>query len=427
MTIITRAVTWRWVLVAALAPAAACAPTDAEEEEFPTSDVSSEITGPNCASVKEGKKLTLYCPQGQTISGISFANYGTSTGTCGSFQAGSCRASNSRSVVEAACLGKNVCAIQANAATFGDPCTGTRKFLSAEAICSSGSSPPPVPPPPDVDPPPPPTGGKVLWQDKFDTAVVGKLDKARGDGIFGPTAAATGTGTYANGAIVDDGASGKLLRHTIAAGQLGPFIVSPRLTRETDHATLDYDIRFDGNFDWRWGGKMGPGLAGVLPGHGIYEPTSGNADRNIGFSTRLMWHGRGDDGSRPFQGKLGPIPAGSDSDVVTYIYARYPFEGFSGFGWHKSLGDLQRGTWHHVKMEVKLNTVGQRNGVFNVWLDGDLAYGAKDFDYRSSPNVHIQAVLYDVHRGGGTTPPSWVSSRDCYVDIKNVVVADPSL
>lgn len=275
----------------------------------------------------------------------------------------------------------------------------------------------------DVPDVPPPTG-TIIWKDNFDAAPVGALDKAEGDAALGPTVAGTSAATFANASIADDGANGRFIRHNIPAGQLGGFVTSPRLDRETDHATIDYDIRFDKDFDWRWGGKMGPGLVGVTPGTGIYKPTSGNADRNIGFSTRLMWHGRGDDGSRPFQGKLGAIPAGRANDIVTYIYARNPATGFSGFGWHTSLGELTAGSWHHVKLEVKLNTVGQADGIFRVWLDGALAFGATNFDYRNTDKVHIQAVLYDVHRGGGTTPPSWLSSRACQIDIRNIVVAD---
>jgi hypothetical protein len=276
-----------------------------------------------------------------------------------------------------------------------------------------------VVPDPDSEPPP---AGNVLWQDKFDTAINGQLTKVTGDALFGPTAAATNGATYQYGSIHIDPDGGKFLRQSIPAGELGAFIVSPVLSQPTDHAILSYDIRFDDNFDWRWGGKM-PGLVGVAPGHGIYEPTSGNANRDVGFSTRLMWHGRGDDGTRPFEGKLGPIPAGSDNDVVTYIYAKNPSAGFNGYGWHTNLGtELQRGQWHRITMEVQLNTVGASDGVYKVWIDDSLRYSATDWEYRSSADVQIEAVLYDIHRGGGTTPPSWVSTRDTHIDVRNMVV-----
>jgi hypothetical protein len=270
------------------------------------------------------------------------------------------------------------------------------------------------------------TTGIVIWQDKFDTAVTGQLTQATGDPLFAPTVAPTEDTDFINVSIIGEGpgGSGKALRHKIPANELGAFIQSPRLPQPTDHATIEYDVRFDSNFDWRWGGKVGAGFVGVTPGTGIYKPTSGNTDRDIGFSARLMWHGRGDDGTRPFQSKLGPIPAELDNDVVTYIYARYPADGFNGFGWHTSLGHFLRGTWHNVKIEVKMNTIGQQDGIFRVWIDGTLRYGATNFDWRSSPDVNIQAILWDIHRGGGLTPVSWISSRDTYIDMANVIVRD---
>ncbi|OYN76949.1 hypothetical protein CG716_20825 [Mycolicibacterium sphagni] len=282
----------------------------------------------------------------------------------------------------------------------------------------------------EADPPPgTPSSSSTIWQDQFSKAADGQLNKATGDGIFAPTVAGTTPSTYALGSIVTENPSGtgKSLRITLPAGEASRtgFIVSPRLSRETDHAALDYDVRFDENFDWRWGGKL-PGLVGVAPGHGIYEPTSGNTDRNVGWSTRLMWHGRGDDGSRPFQQTLGPIPAGHDNDLVTYVYARSPSAGFGGYGWQASLGELPGGTWHHIRYIVQLNTVGQQDGVFQVWIDGAMRFGASDFDYRDSPDVHIQAVLWDIHRGGECCQPSWLSSRESSIDIANMSVTDLS-
>lgn len=300
--------------------------------------------------------------------------------------------------------------VRASNATGNSPWSASRPTHTGGVVVDPGPGP--------VTPPP----AGVLWSDRFDSAPNGQLTKVTGDALFGPTGAPTSAGTYAHGSIHADPAGGKLLRQSIPAGGLGAFIVSPKLVRPTDHAVLSYDIRFDENFDWRWGGKI-PGLVGVAPGHSIYEPTSGNADRSVGFSTRLMWHGRGDDGTRPFQGKLGPIPAAVDNDLVTYIYARNPSAGFNGYGWHASLRSaLQRGKWHRITMEVKLNRVGAQDGVFKVWVDNTLRYSANNWSYRDRADVMIQAVLYDVHRGGGTTPPSWVSSRNTHVDIRNMTV-----
>ncbi len=267
-------------------------------------------------------------------------------------------------------------------------------------------------------------GDDIIWMDLIDIAPAGQLTKTSGDDIFAPTVASTSVSTYANGSVVDDGGNGRFLRHNIPANSLGAFIVTPRLSRETDWATLEYDIRFSADFDWQWGGKMGPGLIGVAPGHDIFEPTSCQPRTGQSFSTRLMWHGNNTNGTgsgRPFASKLPAIPAGS-SDIVTYIYANHPYEGFGNCGWHTSLGALSKGTWHTIKQETRLNTVGQNNGVFRVWIDGVLKFEATNWSFRTTNSVRIQAILWDIHRGGGL--PQWGSPLNGHIDIRNVVVRD---
>jgi hypothetical protein len=56
--------------------------------------------------------LTRSCGEGGgNMSSIAFASYGTPTGVCGSYQRGSCHASNSSAIVESMCLGKSRCVI----------------------------------------------------------------------------------------------------------------------------------------------------------------------------------------------------------------------------------------------------------------------------------------------------------------------------
>ncbi|WP_165373080.1 CAP domain-containing protein [Sorangium cellulosum] len=90
-----------------------------------------------CDTAWEGSSITLACPAGHVISAIEFASYGRPSGVCGSFRAGSCNASSSRSVVERACLGQASCTVRASDATFGsDPCRRSWKQLYAQARCT---------------------------------------------------------------------------------------------------------------------------------------------------------------------------------------------------------------------------------------------------------------------------------------------------
>ncbi|KAK1363522.1 Beta-galactosidase [Heracleum sosnowskyi] len=82
-------------------------------------------------------KVHLRCGAGQSITSIKFASFGTPTGTCGSFQQGTCHASTSYVVLEKMCIGRQRCAVPISDTVFGqDPCPNVLKKLSVEAICA---------------------------------------------------------------------------------------------------------------------------------------------------------------------------------------------------------------------------------------------------------------------------------------------------
>jgi hypothetical protein len=91
-----------------------------------------------CGTAAEDASTTLTCPDGQIIEAVTFASFGTPTGSCGSFAPSECDAASSVSSVQAACVGRNTCTITASNATFGDPCHGTTKHLDVEASCVAG-------------------------------------------------------------------------------------------------------------------------------------------------------------------------------------------------------------------------------------------------------------------------------------------------
>ncbi|XP_052183251.1 beta-galactosidase-like isoform X2 [Diospyros lotus] len=83
------------------------------------------------------QKAHLWCAPGQKISKIKFASYGLPGGTCGSFREGSCHARKSYDALERNCIGKELCSVSVAAEVFGgDPCPGSIKKLSVEAVCS---------------------------------------------------------------------------------------------------------------------------------------------------------------------------------------------------------------------------------------------------------------------------------------------------
>ncbi|XP_042491413.1 beta-galactosidase 6 isoform X2 [Macadamia integrifolia] len=85
-------------------------------------------------------RVKLECPLGKAISNISFASFGNPSGGCESENhvLGSCHSSNTKVIVEKACLGKKHCSIPRSIRSFGrDPCPGISKALLVHAECSS--------------------------------------------------------------------------------------------------------------------------------------------------------------------------------------------------------------------------------------------------------------------------------------------------
>lgn len=83
----------------------------------------SPLPSHQCGFVDENNVLELSCDDGSAITGVSFASFGTPTGTCpGSLAVGACNAATSRAIVEGLCVGKRTCSIEASDKVFGDPC-----------------------------------------------------------------------------------------------------------------------------------------------------------------------------------------------------------------------------------------------------------------------------------------------------------------
>jgi len=114
------------------------APADADVLVNTTVSGGAALSSPFCASVINLAQMEMQCPAG-VIDAITFASYGTPTGSCGSWAVNaSCNAANSTAIVESFCKGKSYCSFPADTPTFGDPCYDVVKHLVVEATCSSG-------------------------------------------------------------------------------------------------------------------------------------------------------------------------------------------------------------------------------------------------------------------------------------------------
>jgi len=95
---------------------------------------------PICGTADEDASATLSCPEGQIISAVQFASYGTPTGSCADFALGDCNSTSSQATVQSLCVGRSSCTVSADNATFGDPCNKTTKKLAVAVSCVVGEA-----------------------------------------------------------------------------------------------------------------------------------------------------------------------------------------------------------------------------------------------------------------------------------------------
>lgn len=107
----------------------------------------------SCSLANAPDQLTLSCTNGNPITSIDFASYGTPTGACppnglvstaGVFSIGQCNAPTSQAAVQAMCLGKSLCSFPTTLSMFGaDPCPGLPKSAAVVYSCGTTCAAPP--------------------------------------------------------------------------------------------------------------------------------------------------------------------------------------------------------------------------------------------------------------------------------------------
>jgi hypothetical protein len=162
-------------------------------------------------------------------------------------------------------------------------------------------------------------------------------------------------------------------------------------------AEFAYDVYFPEDFEFIGDGKLG-GLAGVTGGLTAQDISSGGDYDERSFSVRAMWK--------------------ADRGIVMYLYARraagrdFWDPAHYGFGIAERFvtedgstgGVLTPGTWHRIEHRVVLNTPGQRDGIYELRVDGHLGLALDDVEYRTEahPDLAIDHIVSTWFFGGGS-------------------------
>ena len=155
---------------------------------------------------------------------------------------------------------------------------------------------------------------------------------------------------------------------------------------EPESASFQYSIKFGPTFTGH--GKL-PGLVGTYGKGG--------------------WGGRQANGENGWSARLGF--GAHDPDFVTVSYYCYHMDQKQSWGdnfaWQNDGApyQLQRGEWYDFRGTVKLNSIGQRDGSLQAWINGQPVVDQQDLRFRSVDRLKIERFWFNIWHGGGKPAP----------------------
>lgn len=230
------------------------------------------------------------------------------------------------------------------------------------------------------------------------------------NGTYSYSNAVTDFGTVSYWNAYNTQITNGMLKATMQANVVGPTggAMSLEPVANGSEYQLTYDMMFDNNFDFSWGGKVGFGLF-LGDGNTGGDPAwDGN-----GGSLRLMWYKNT-----------------STSPVILKPYVYYKDQpGTYGDDFGKAFPSngtsLSKGVWYNVKMYIKSNTGSNTDGRVQVVINGvtllDQAIRWTTNDLKRLVN----SVCFENFRGGSES--YWASSTngDMYFDNVNFIKIAP--
>ncbi|MGH8913472.1 MAG: polysaccharide lyase, partial [Acidimicrobiia bacterium] len=188
-------------------------------------------------------------------------------------------------------------------------------------------------------------------------------------------------------------------------GSTGHWSTSGALGSEPEEMWMRYWLKFPTGFrvDRPWRGKL-PGFAdlnGTGRCNGLEESTSASPC----WSARMSF-------SPVYSGQAPTYPY-IDAEVTQVGWYAYLLSS-SGAGldgqilnWDPNLSTLKHGKWYCIEARVKVNSLGQRNGILEGYVDGNQAFKAANLNFRrsSESQLKVGSLWFDVYYGGEGTSP----------------------
>lgn len=193
---------------------------------------------------------------------------------------------------------------------------------------------------------------------------------------------------------------GQRLRVNFALGKIGPEAGGagwrmPFGKHET--AEMSYTLRFSKDFDFVKGGKL-PGLCGGPENVSGGRPANGQN----GFSARLMWRrdGRGE----------------------AYVYHKNQKGDYGDSFAFPTDFRFPTDTPVKVRLAVRMNVPGKRDGALRVWIDEKLLVVRSDMEWRSVDSFGVDGLYFETFHGGGDN--SWAPTKPCWAEFGELRVSE---
>ncbi|KAI8061676.1 hypothetical protein BC940DRAFT_309814, partial [Gongronella butleri] len=173
-----------------------------------------------------------------------------------------------------------------------------------------------------------------------------------------------------------------------------------------DSALVRYDLAFDPTFQWVQGGKL-PGLYGGDPSSGC---SGGNqASGTNCFSMRLMWRAGGQGEAYGYIPSTNQGLCGSGGVQCNDQY---------GTSFSRGMINFKTGQWTTIEVYTKINDASSKNGILQVWQDGNLVISHNDLQYRTTNAIAASSFFFSTFFGGSDA--SWASPVNTYTYFKNI-------